>query len=66
MVKVNKQAKTPRDGKKDSENSIKNKNEQNVGWNEVHVLFLQENKDPEFVKQLKKLILLDSDSNTTI
>ena len=66
MAQANKQAKASRKGKKDSENSIKNKNEQNVGWDEVHVLFLQENKDPEFVKQLKKLILLDSDSNTTI
>ena len=41
-------------------------NEKSIGWAGVHALFLQGENDDEFARQLKKTILLDSDSNATI
>ena len=53
-----------------TEETCKNKetdevSEKFVGWAGVHFAFAQD-KRPEFEKELKKLILLDSDSNATI
>ena len=40
------------------------KEEQHIGWAGVHIALTQDNDQEE--QDLKKLILLDSDSNTTV
>ena len=40
--------------------------EKHIGWAGVHCMFTQDNKVENFEQDLKKLILLDSDSNATI
>ena len=40
--------------------------EKHVGWAGVHSMFTQNNKKEDFEQNLRKLILLDSDSNATI
>ena len=46
--------------------SSRDKKEKSIGWAGVHVLFLQDENNTDFDRQLKKMILLDSDSNATI
>ena len=55
------------ESKKDSGKSssaTENKGDKKIGWAGVHVAFVQKKK--KIPKQLKELILLDSDSNVTI
>ena len=40
--------------------------ERHIGWAEVHRMFAQDKEEENFEENLKKLILLDSDSNATI
>ena len=55
--------------KKESEKTepeTESKSEKSIGWTGVHVAFVQEEQREDMAKQLKRLILLDSDSNATI
>ena len=67
-VQMTQMSKDEDDTNKNTDNlqSKDENNEKSIGWAGVHVLFLQGENDDEFAKQLKKTILLDSDSNATI
>ena len=63
MTQVNKD-RTENNEDKDSSQSTEK--EKSIGWAGVHTLFLQGENNEKFAEQLKKKILLDSDSNATI
>jgi hypothetical protein len=63
MTQVNKD-RTENNEDKDSSQSTEK--EKSIGWAGVHTLFLQGEYNDKFAEQLKKKILLDSDSNATV
>ena len=55
----------------EEEKEVETKKEKHIGWAgahymNVHCMFTQDNKEEDFEQNLRKLVLLDTDSNATI
>ena len=64
MAQIKKEELSTNKVENDSSTAPRTREEQSIGWAGVHVEFMQ--NDDKFEEYFRRLILLDSDSNTTI